>query len=149
MNISSSAQVFREFAKQRGCVLEHTTPATGFEVMFAFYREVQAAEHLLDDRLLYQWNVWNSKEGPFFVLNLTRQFVEEGEEGRDDELMSQLLFDLVFPVFEGARAFKGSNEWLESKDDMDRFVSFVHSSPPYKAVKDLYPLRIELSWSEV
>lgn len=148
MKPADSEQRLREHLTARG--FEATRSPTRMLVAGAldFYQTVPASG--LDDEpgadmLLYQWGTYDWGEGPFFELDLTRQFVEAGAQG--DDAMSQLSCAALFAPTPALEALGDGNRWCAGRGELPAFVTFIESGAAWAAVRDRVPTRVRIDWS--
>jgi hypothetical protein len=150
MNPEESPTVFRGRVTRAGLTLEKLTPAEALAQMMSFYREVRAEKCVLDtegDMLLFQWGTRDAGDGKKFRLELTRQFIQPGDE--DEDGMSQFWVRLHFDAKGKLREIATGEHWCESPKDADAFEEFVLASEAYRAVVELAPSRVEMDWAMV
>ena len=96
--------------------------------------------------LLYQWGVSSAEAGEFFELDLTRQFIPDGDA--EDENIWQLSLTFKFTPTEQLRAIGHGNKWCSEPRPraVDYFESFVRESPAYRAVSEVQPMKVELDY---
>ena len=121
--------------------------------MFAFYRTFRANDCMADasgDMLLYQWgiNEWGMPQdeaGDFFELNITRQFILDGDE---DDNIWQLSLTFKFAPNDALRAFGRGNKWCPRPRPraVDYFEGFVRQSQAYQAVAEVESNKSELDY---
>lgn len=97
--------------------------------MLDFYRDERTEDCRIEDNgdmLLYQWGTCDWRQGRWFDLNITRQFIPEG--GDDDEIFQLSVSAKYFPTPE-LDALGSGNKWCESPDELQQFDEFVSKSP--------------------
>jgi hypothetical protein len=149
MNAESAKELFEAQLIAAGLKTDYLTVAQGFAAMFAFYRNIRAADCPADaggDRLLYQWGMTGDNEGDFFELNLTRQFILNGNS--EDENIWQLSLTFTFSPNETMRAMVTGNKWCPRPQAkaVDYFEGFVSESQGYLAVAEVDPIKTELDY---
>ena len=147
-----SDESFRDFARARGCGLDVSIPARGLELMLEFYEMVRSESRLARERgdmLLYQWGVfdWSQGYGPSFQVNITRQFIEV-EDDDDQGLMGQLMLTYHYRPHRGEVLGTGT-KWCETTDQIETLRSYIGSSAPYVALKDVFADRVEVEFTPV
>jgi len=126
--------------------------------MFDFYKQIRAEGCInpVDrDMLLFQWGTYDWGQGLNFQLDVTRQFIMQGDDPNDpdDDVMSQLQLTFYYqptPVL--AELSKGTH-WCKPGGvpdkyipcvSLEEFISFVYSSPAYLAVASVRPKKAEV-----
>ena len=126
----------------RGATLETLSVHDGLATMIDHYRSVRADDCAIDDdgdMLLFQWGTYDWGKGPFFEIDLTRQFaIGEGE----DENIWQL--SLTF-VFWPNRSLEAGHRWCAHPAELDDFARFVWSHPALALTDE--PVRVELDYN--
>ena len=149
MQPSESQSRLEKLIADSGSSLSALTAAEAIRFMFAFYREVRAANCPLKengDMLLFQWGGYDFGEGETYRYDITRQFIQSGSEG--DDGMSQLSLTVHFTVTDKLRLLKG-NRWCLSPAEADEFEQFIRTHEATLAVATLKPLKGTLDWSPI
>jgi hypothetical protein len=150
MNPEESLELFRGRLERAGLSPETLTPAEALAQMLAFYREVRANRCVLDaegDMLLFAWGTRDAGEGEMFHLEITRQFIQPGDE--DEDGMSQLWIIMHFEVTPALEKIGEGEHWCESPDEANAFQEFVLGHEAYRAVVELTPATVEVDWAMV
>jgi hypothetical protein len=150
MNPEEALQMFRGRVERAGLTLEKLTPAEALAQMLAFYREVRADRCVLDaegDMLLFAWGVRDAGEGETFHLEITRQFIQPGDE--DEDGMSQLWIIMHFDTTPALEKIGEGEHWCESPDEANAFQEFVLAHEAYRAVVERTPSKVEVDWAMV
>jgi hypothetical protein len=150
MNPEESLQMFRGRLERAGLSLETLTPAQVLAQVLAFYREVRADRCVLDaegDMLLFAWGARDSGDESLFQLEITRQFIQPGDE--DEDGMSQLWVIMHFDLNPALEKVGEGEHWCESPDESDAFQEFVLAHEAYRAVVELTPAKVEVDWAMV
>lgn len=136
MRPTESVNEFEVFAEGRGVDFVGLSVRTGIEQMIGFFEEVKPSgcARSRGDALLYQWGTYDWGKGENFELNLTRQFIENGESG--DDAISQLQMTFSYPASAQFRAFGSGNRWCWSKEEVPGFRQFILSRPEFLALAD-------------
>jgi hypothetical protein len=148
MDPAKSLVVFRDRVSRSGLAIEKLTPAEALAQVMSFYREVRADKCMLDsegDMLLFQWGMHDDEEGETFQLELTRQFIQPGDE--DEDGMSQLWVILHYDATDQLRDLGNGEHWCESPKEASAFEEFVLASESYRAVVELTPSSVEVDWA--
>lgn len=153
MTPTDSPAAFQAFAAARGIALPASTPADGLRLMLAFYESVGApgCDGPDGDMLLFQWGTYDWGDGRHFELNLTRQFIEQGEdpEDADDDAMSQLGLTYRFEATPERDALGQGDRWCPGRDELSAFRAFVVSSSPWAACANARAVTVVLDHSFV
>lgn len=147
MQPADSASAFQAAVTAAGMTVEGLDAAAALTQMVAFYRDVRAENCLLDeegDTLLCEWGMHAEGPEPGFQLELTRQFIEPGDE--DEDGMSQLSLTLHYAPSAALRALGSGTQVCGSPDELAEFEKNIHASEPYRAVAALKPLETTLVW---
>ena len=147
MKPSDSQSRFEQFVADSGSSVATLAAPDAIRLMLAFYRQVRAANCLLDqdgDMLLFQWGPHDFGEGEAYRYNITRQFIAPGDE--DDDGMSQLSLTVRYPVTSALRTLNGSQS-CPSPAQAGELEQFIRSHEATKAVASLAPLQTTLAWS--
>ena len=153
MNAHSAQETFEHLLAEGGIGLDGLTVDQGLATMFSFYRDSRAGDCPVDaggDMLLYQWGIYQSgspqnEDGEFFELNITRQFILDGDE---DDNIWQLSLTFKFAPSDALRAIGSGNKWCPRSHPvaLEYFKRFVHESPAYQAVAQIEPKIRELDY---
>lgn len=150
MDPAKSPQVFRERAARAGLEMKRLTAAEALAQMLAFYRQVRADKCMLDsegDMLLFGWGTRDTKSGEMFQLEVTRQFIQPGDE--DEDGMSQMWVQLLYPMTPALSELGEGEHWCERPSEATEFEEVVLASEAYRAVVELAPERVENDWAMV
>jgi len=142
------SQSGQELQKRLGQPLATVTSRHALEAMFAFYAEQRAEDVEPDDgdMLLFEWGVYSFTAPETIQIGVTRQFIVADEE--DEEEIFQLHLTMHFPATDELRQLNDGNKWCHSPDELPEFKRFVESSPFFRTVADLKPLRVELYFEQ-
>lgn len=147
MHPADSASTFQAAVTAAGMTVAGLDAAAALAQMTAFYREVRAENCLLDeegDTLLCEWGMQEQGPEPGFQLELTRHFIEPGDE--DEDGMSQLSLTLHYAPTPALLALEPGTHACSSPDELAEFGKIILASPPYRAVAALQPLKTTLEW---
>ena len=149
MNASAGREAFESLLSNDGHSPSSLRVPQGFAVLIKYYRQHRADDCPVNtdaDMLLFQWGIASLEEGDGFELNLTRQFIPDGES--DDENIWQLSLSFIFALSEPLRALGSGNKWCRRPrpQAVDHFESFVWSSESFRAVSELQPLQVKLDY---
>ena len=149
MNAHAAQERFERLLAEGGLALEGLTVPQGLAAMFAFYRNERAEDCPADaagDMLLYQWGMSRGDDGEFFVLDMTRQFILDGDP--EDENIWQLSLRFSFAPTEALRAIESDHKWCPRPRPraVDYFEGFVRESEAYRTVSDMEPMRVDLDY---
>ena len=136
MKPQASCTTFVKFAEANGVALSSCTARAGMAAMLMFYESVLpiGCPGSDADMLLCQWGTYDWGSGEHFEFNLTRQFIEQGQD--DDDAMSQLGITFKFKPTAELRALGSGNRWCHSIDELQSFREFIETSAPFLAVAD-------------
>lgn len=117
------------------------------ESAFSFYRDERAVAlvEAEGDMLLFQYGVYDWGSGPFFEVDLTRQFVELERDG-DENVYSQFHLTCYYAVDEALIALGRGNCWCRDTSELDRFSKWVEAHPVLVAVESLSRLKTDVTW---
>lgn len=134
MKPADSEAAFIAFAMDHGVDILHCTVREGFEQMIAFKRDVAAegVEAEDGDVLMYQWGTFDWGDGPHFLVELTRQFVEAGVP--EDDAISQLSLTFRFPATPQYENLGEGNRWFDQGESLQETEAEVRSHPGFVAV---------------
>lgn len=116
----------------------------------AFFGECQAvsvAENF-GDMLLFQFGIYDWGSGPFFEIDLTRQFLEV-ESDDEDAAMSQLHITRLYSPDRGLEALGADERWCRDRTDLADFSGWVMAQPALEAVANMTPVKTVIRWELV
>lgn len=149
MNVDDAKNEFLKRIELSVGDLSALTPATGSDLMLAFYQEVRADGCSLEedgDMLLYQWGVHDWGRGEYFHWNLTRQLMISDLE---DDNIKQLSLTFLFRPTDALRAIDEGNQWCLNPNELTTFQDFIAQSPAFNAVSKLTATKVELQYEGV
>ena len=126
----------------RGATLETLPIHDGLAAMLELYKTVRVSDCTLDDdgdMLLFQWGTYDWGKGPYFEIDLTRQFAPDG--GADDDIWQLSLTFLFWPT----RSLVAGHRWCARPTELDDFARYMWSHPALALTDD--PVRIELDYN--
>ena len=144
---AESAAAFEAFVLDAGAELGSLSLPSAIDLMLGFYLSVRAVGCPIDDdcdMLLFQWGTFDWGDGPSFQVEITRQFISEGDDG-----ISQLSLAFHFVPTTARTALDSGSRWCESLQQLGEFDDFIRASAPYVVLKDEPPDSMALEWSEV
>lgn len=150
MNPNESAGALQDFIRAAGATLSDLTAAQALHLMTAFYQERRADACVSGeeaDMLLCHWGTHDWRQGESFQFNLTRQFIEPGDE--DEDGMSQLSLTLHYAPSAELRDLEHGNEWCERPAGAADWETRMLGLPACRAVLAQRPERVELDWFPV
>lgn len=150
MDPAKSPNVFRDRLKRAGLESGKLSAAEALAQMLAFYRQVRADRCMLDsegDMLLFAWGTRDTRKGEMFQLEVTRQFIQPGDE--DEDGISQIWVQLLYPMTPVLSELGEGEHWCERPSETAEFEEFVLASEAYRAVVELTPERVEIDWASV
>ena len=98
------------------------------------------------DMLLFQYGVYDWGQGPFFQVDLTRQFVVD-DDGEDE--ISQLHCTTYFAATDALRAIPALTAWCQSPADLPAFRQCIVESDGYRAALGERAARRAIAWERV
>lgn len=117
--------------------------AAALTLMSAFYRDVRADNCILDeegDTLLFEWGM----REPCFQLDLTRHFIEPGDE--DEDGMSQLSLTLQYDRSTALQVLEPGAYQCSSPTELAEFEKTIFASQPYRVLSTLKPRQVTVEW---
>ena len=150
MNVANSQVELENFLKRSGMSKEELIPSEGIRLMLDFYKQSRFKNCPADeygDMLLYQWGTYDWGSGPFFQLDITRQFIEAGFEG--DDGISQLSMYFYFYPSKEFEELKSGDRWCENPLEIPGFERYIKESSAYTKVANRKPAKMEISYSRV
>ena len=150
MRPENSTTALRDWFADRGLKLDALSVQHLVSETLAFYQAKRCAGLAADpsaDMLLYQWGVYDWGQGENFEFDITRQFILRGK--RDDDAISQLRITAYFAPTKPLRHIEPGNQWCEAVGDIERMRSFIFGSAAYKAVAEVTPQKVLITWSPV
>lgn len=140
-----SAEAMSELQRRiesRGATLETLSLHDGLALMIELYKTVRVEDCDLDDdgdMLLFQWGTYDWGKGPYFEIDLTRQFAAGA--GEDDDLWQLSLTFLFWPT----RTLEAGHRWCARPEELDDFARYVWSHPALAGTEE--PVRVELDYN--
>jgi hypothetical protein len=116
--------------------------------MIGFYTEIRAEGCDVDedaDMLLFQWGVYDWGDGEFFEYDLTRQFIIQ--KGSEDSVW-QLSLTLKFIADKDLRKIETGDQWCSKPDEVSKFREFINEHRSTKALINLEPINVTLSYEK-
>lgn len=146
MRPEDSATLFQEAVTAAGMTVEGLCATTALEQMTAFYRHARAENCAPEegDMLLCEWGMHDLGGAPNFQLELTRRFIEPGDE--DEDGMSQLSLTLQYAPANELQMLGKDGCQCDSPAGLAAFEAAVRASPAYRAVTVLKPQKVMLLW---
>lgn len=145
-----SAATLRQFLILRGVDFDSADLGRVIGAVLEFYETVSASGVVSDvqsDMLLFQYGVYDWGDGECFEVDLTRQFIIEGEEG--DDAISQLRCTTFYSATSDLKALGCSDFWCSARHELDGFAARIFSCPALRAALPLMPIRREIRWEQV
>jgi hypothetical protein len=118
--------------------------------VLAFYQECPMSG-LADengDMLLFQYGVYDWGEGPFFEIDLTRQFIEIRRDEEDD-ILSQFHVTRFFSPTEGLIKLGSGEKWCKHRSELPAFRDWVIAQPALGAAEKLPPAKTAVDFELV
>jgi hypothetical protein len=149
MNASSALSDFEQVIRNNGYRLVELNPDRGIALMLEFYRDHRVDDCPSDsdaDMLLYQWGTNDWGNGEWFEVDITRQFIINGEA--EDENIWQLSLTFKFPPSAQLRALGPGDKWCPDPRPrgVNYFESFIRASDAFQAILDQHPAVVELDY---
>lgn len=146
---SDSVQVFkREYLPSDD--IETRSIRSLLESVFAFYRN-EIASGLAEaegDMLLFQFGIYDWGSGPFFEVNMIRQYVEL-EQNDDENVYSQFSLTRYYAPDDKLAGFRPENRWCSDISELGGFAAWVEAHPVLDALDAASRQRTEVSWELV
>ncbi len=134
---------FRDFARERGIVLESAPFDAGMNAMLEFYSGQRLADCEVaadGDMLLFQWGTNQWSDPPSFELDLTRQIIFS--DAVDDDAIWQMHLTYRFLLTERTEALTAGDCWLANPLKTGEFSAFITGSAAYLAVLNEKPASV-------
>ena len=150
MHPSESVSKLQELSTAAGTPVASMGAREAVDRMLEFYRDVRAENCVTDeegDMLLCQWGLYDWGGGASFQFNLTRQFIEPGDE--DNEGMSQLSLTLHYAPTDVLLALSNGDLWCESPAGLAEYEQSIRAGDAFLAVTPLKPVKVDLEWAPV
>jgi len=112
--------------------------------MQMFYEETRVRGCRFEDEadmLLVEWGPSTKTE---YALAYTRQLMPPRPDGESD--VWQLRLELRFPLTKELQKQKKGSRWFESLKQLDRFVEFTLTKPPFSTLGEATPSRVLLTY---
>ncbi len=148
MTPATSADVFaRDYLPAGGKDASRLSPL--LQSIWAFYlaERPSGLAGLESDMLLFQSGIQERRSGPFFEVELVRQFVELVEDNR--ESYSQFHLTCRYAADERLAALGRDGRWCPDISQLEDFSNWVEGHPVLSAVDDLPRIRTEIGWEPV
>ena len=148
-------RLFHAHLSQRGLRLEGMVASEGIDAMLDFFR-AQRFDFQGEDWLLFQYGTYDWGDGPYFEIDITRQFAVEidydEESGDDDEGegMWQLSLTFRFTPEPALDALGSDHRWCKSHapEVVAEFESFIRTSRPYLALANRRAEKVDLDYED-
>lgn len=118
--------------------------------MLSFYDDVPASgvadEH--GDMLLFQYGVFDWGEGPYFEIDLTRQFIEL-HRGDEDDVVSQLHVTRIFTPTDDLLRIGSGEKWCKRRSELPIFREWLMAQPALLAAENLQSVKAVIQWELV
>lgn len=147
MHPADSAATFQAAVTASGLTVAELNASEALTLMTAFYRDVRAENCILDeegDTLVCEWGLRDQGQEPGFQLELTRHFIEPGDE--DEDGMSQLSLTLQYVPAASLRALEPATHQCSSPAELAEFEKAILVSPAYRVLATLKPQQATLQW---
>lgn len=147
MHPSESATTFEAALTAAGTTVQQLDAASALTQMEDFYRTVRAENCILDeegDTLHCQWGVNTQDAEKTFQLELSRHFIEPGDE--DEDGMSQLSLTLTYAPVPALLALEPGTCQCSQPADLPEFEKPIRASPPFQTLAKLKPQLTALAW---
>ncbi len=147
MHPSESASTFEAALTAAGTTVQQLDAAAALAQMEAFYRTVRAENCILEedgDTLHCQWGVNTQGAEKTFQLEISRHFIEPGDE--DEDGMSQLSLTLTYAPAPDLMALEPGTCQCSQPADLPEFEKSIRASQPFQTLAKLKPQQIALAW---
>lgn len=147
MHPSESASLFEAAVFATARTVAELDAAAALTRMEDFYRYVRAKNCILDedgDTLHCQWGVNTQGAEKTFQLELSRHFIEPGDE--DEDGMSQLSLTLTYAPAPALLALAPGTCQCNQPADLPEFKKTIRASPSFQALAALKPQQTALAW---
>ena len=144
MKVKKSRAALVAFTHRRRARIAELDAARAVALMLAFYAQERVDGMKPDDRdmLFYQWGIYNFQGRRVFMFDLTRQMVIHAGE---DRVNWHLSLTVHYAPGGALEAIGNSNRLCHGLHELDELRQFIDESAALAAVRDLAPLRVELS----
>jgi hypothetical protein len=145
---SQSADALDTFLRARALDVDRAPLNLVIDALLDFYATVPASglSGPDGDMLLFQYGVYDWGQGPFFQLDLTRQFIVN-DDGEDE--ISQLHCTTYFAATDALRAIPALTAWCGSPADLPAYRQRIVASDGYRAALAARPVRRTIAWERV
>lgn len=145
MRIADAARDLELRLREQGADLASLDAPSAVLAMTDFYDSSRCEDAAgLDedgDALLVQWGLFDfERTGPTFQFDLTRQFIEAGEDGQ----MWQMHLTLHFEPDDQLEAVSPGDRWCFGPGALPEFVAFINDSPALAAIAGRSAAHVEL-----
>ena len=137
-----SGDALSELQRRIASPLDSISLHDGLGAMIELYRAARTDDCSVDedgDMLLFQWGTYDWGKGPYFEIDLTRQFAPTG--GDDEQIWQLSLTFLFWPT----RTLEAGHRWCARPAELDDFARFMWSHPALGGTEE--PVRVELDYN--
>ena len=144
VKVKKSRAALVAFTHRRRARIAELDAARAVALVLAFYAQERIDGMKADDRdmLFHQWGIHSFQGKRVFMFDLTRQMVIHAGE---DRVNWQLSLTVHYAPSGALEAIGNSNRLCHGLDELDEFRQLIDESGALAAVRDLAPLRVELS----
>lgn len=149
MSPSSSADVFKRKYLTSNEIDTHPVISL-LQSVFNFYRHERASglAEFESDMLLFQFGIYDWGAGPFFEIDITRQFIELKRDD-DEYVYSQFRLTCRYSPSDEMAAFGGEERWCSDVSELESFAAWVEGHPVLDASGTAPRLQTEIFWGFV
>ncbi|MCX6849715.1 MAG: hypothetical protein NTY98_12410 [Verrucomicrobia bacterium] len=147
MQPSDSATTFEAALTAAGTTVQQLDAAAALALMEDFYRTVRAENCILEeeeDTLHCQWGVNTQGAEKTFQLEISRHFIEPGDE--DEDGMSQLSLTLTYAPAPALLALEPGTFECNQPAELAEFEKSLRASQPFQTLAKLKPQKAALVW---
>ena len=145
----ASKDAFTARLSARALGLRQLAPAQGVSEMLEFFRDTRAEGCIPTDgdMLLFQWGTYDWGSGFHFEVDITRQFIAANAE--DDDAISQLHLTYRFTPSSVLADWGTGNRWCKTIAEIASFSAYIASHLALRAVADVAPAEVALTYEFV
>lgn len=146
---ADSVQVFEHnFLPAIGKDASHITEL--LQSVWAFYRNERPSglAEIEGDMLLFQSGIYDWGSGPFFEVDLARQFIELAGEG-EDEVYSQFHLTCYYAADENLAVLRRECRWCADISEIDDFASWVEGHAVLSAIDSSPRVKTVILWETI
>lgn len=117
---------------------------------WAFFRNERPSglAEIESDMLLFQSGIYDWGSGPFFEVDLVRQFIELAGDD-DDELYSHFHLTCYYAADARLAALGRESRWCTEISEIDDFASWVEGNAVVSALDSMPRVKTVISWGPI